>query len=56
MLNVYVAIAIVHVYYSQGCGQGETLLHLEFRPLLGIPGGRRPPLNLFSGGGKVLFA
>ena len=40
------------MYYSQGCAQGEALLHLEFRPLLGIPGGRRPPLNLFRGGAK----
>ena len=40
------------MYYSQGCAQGEALLHLEFRPLLSIPGGRRPPLNLFRGGAK----
>ena len=51
MLNVYVAIAIVHVCtIARGVHRGRRCPPLEFRPLLGIPGGRRPPLNLFRGG------
>ena len=33
---------------------GQALPPLEFRPLLGIPGGVLPTVELVQGGGKVL--